>query len=77
MAQTKAKPRAGSGSLEVAETFAGVLELDTGNVPVAHNKGDIVDAEDPAVARWPKFFREIRGRPTVEQATSAPGEQRG
>ena len=44
-----------------------------------YQKGEIVDATDPAYRKSPHLFGPlvIRGQgPVVEQATAAPGEQR-
>jgi hypothetical protein len=46
----------------------------------AFRTGDLVAADDPAIAKWPQFFGpQVIGsdRPPVEQATAAPGEKRG
>lgn len=57
----------------VAESFVGAL----GGAEVEYHKGEVVDADDPALAKWPHQFVPliVRSR-MVEQATSAPGEQR-
>lgn len=43
-------------------------------------KGDLFEADHPAVQRWPGMFEPVRFRfpvqGRVEQATAAPGERR-
>lgn len=45
--------------------------------------GDLVDADHPAVKKWPGYFGEpkvthrVKSEPVVEQATAAPGQKRG
>jgi len=69
----------------VTESLVGTLD----GVTVEYHKGEVVDADDPAVRKWPVHFgplvvREHRrtaieqatAAPEVEQATAAPGEQR-
>jgi hypothetical protein len=64
----------------VTESFVGTLN----GAEVEYHKGEVVDADDPAVKKMPLHFEElvVRGheehtRATVEQATAAPGELRG
>jgi len=52
--------------------------LDGEDVEIA--KGTVVDAQDPALKKWPDSFGPLvtrRNQPEVEQATAAPGEKRG
>jgi hypothetical protein len=60
--------------LRVLESFVGSLN----GVEVEYHSGELVDADDPAVAKWPHLFAELQvtHRRSVEQATAAPGEQR-
>jgi len=42
--------------------------------------GELIRANDPAVKKWPERFGPASSphdEPAVEQATAAPGEQRG
>jgi hypothetical protein len=60
----------------VRESFIGNLDGEE----VEYHRGEVVDADDPAVGRWrihfePLVVRQYRHR--VEQATAAPGEKRG
>ena len=62
----------------VSTSFFGSFEGDA----IEYLKGEVVDAGDPALKRWPEHFqplvvREHLRAPRVEQATAAPGEQRG
>jgi len=62
----------------VTESLVGTLD----GVEVEYYKGEVVDAEDPALRKWPHHFgplvvHEHRRAAAVEQATAAPGEQRG
>ncbi len=63
--------------LTVRESFIAALD----GTEVEYHKGEVVDPDDPAVARFPDHFEPLvvrthtRGR--IEQATSAPGEKRG
>ena len=47
----------------------------------SYYEGEVVEASDPAVKKWPDNFAPLKVRssttPAVEQATAAPGEQRG
>jgi len=60
---------------QVLEAFLGTLDGE----PVEFYRGEVVEADDPALRKWPEHFGPliVRGRPTVEQATAAPGEKRG
>lgn len=63
---------------QVTTTF--VITLDGHDIE--YHAGEIVDADDPARKRVPEHFGpvEFKHRSTtkhVEQATAAPGEQRG
>jgi hypothetical protein len=49
---------------------------------VEYHKGEVIDEDDPALRRWPEYFEPLVVRDhlverRVEQATAAPGEQRG
>jgi hypothetical protein len=48
---------------------------------VEYHRGELVDADDPALKRMPHYFGppefKHRRRPLVEAATAAPGEKRG
>ena len=47
---------------------------------VEYHKGEVVEADDPALKRMPHFFGPLvfaHRRPLIEQATAAPGEKRG
>lgn len=60
----------------VAESFVGTLD----GADAEYRKGEVVDADDPAVRKWPELFVPLvvrSHRPAVEQATAAPGEKRG
>ena len=60
----------------VTESLIGTLD----GVDVEYHKGEVVDADDPAVRKWPHHFGPLEVRstgPRVEQATAAPGEKRG
>jgi hypothetical protein len=55
-----------------------------GDRDVEYHVGELVDADDPAYKRVPEHFgppefkhRAAATAPKVEQATAAPGEQRG
>lgn len=61
----------------VTDSLIGTLDGAT----VEYHKGEIVDAEDPAVRKWPHHFGPLvirgHGAPApIEQATAAPGETR-
>ena len=50
---------------------------------VEYHKGEVVDADDPALKLWPEYFEPlvVREHPLlpkrhVEQATASPGEKR-
>lgn len=63
---------------QVAESFVGNLD----GAELEYQKGEVVDGEDAALKKWPGHFKPLvlRGHdrgPAVEQATAAPGEQRG
>lgn len=60
----------------VTEAFIGTLD----GVEVEYHKGEVVEADDPALRRWPSHFGPLvfaHRRGQVEQATAAPGEKRG
>jgi hypothetical protein len=70
---TKAAP---DEIVEVALSFSGPLGT--------FRKGELLRSDDPAVRKYPQFFRPMTIRSTVkpkpapvEQATAAPGEKRG
>lgn len=57
------------------DSFAGEVEGEFLDV----RKGDLFEADHPAVVKWPDLFEPVRFRfPSrgVEQATAAPGEKR-
>jgi hypothetical protein len=57
----------------VRESFIGNLK----GAEVEYHKGEIVDANDPALKKWPQLFEPVALRGgSVEQATAAPGEKR-
>lgn len=60
----------------VRESFIGNLA----GHEVEYQKGEVVDADDPALARWPDHFVPLIVRRSsqaqVEQATASPGERR-
>ena len=61
---------------QVRESFFGTLADEV----VEFHKGEVVDADDPAVRKWPGHFISVvvrTHRPEVEMATAAPGEKRG
>jgi len=46
------------------------------------HRGDLIDADHPAVEKWPGYFGPVliqhrTSVAVVEQATAAPGEKRG
>jgi hypothetical protein len=55
------------------EAFVGTLN----GVEVSCHAGDVLAADDPIVKNWSRFFAEPSASLHVEQATAAPGEQRG
>ena len=62
----------------VIASFIGSLN----GVEVEYHEGEIVDADDPALAKWPRHFGPVafphrKATPVVEQATAAPGQKRG
>lgn len=63
--------------LVAADSF--VLELN--GREIAFKKGDLIEAEHPAVKKYPDLFEPIRLlypiEDRIEQATAAPGEKRG
>lgn len=71
--------------LERSVTIRVALDSFEGGVngsPILIVKGDLFASDDPAVLKWPNLFgpvplRSTASRPRVEQATAAPGEQRG
>jgi hypothetical protein len=70
----------------VAETVLQVRTSFTasiGGARVDFHQGDLIDADHPAVRKWPESFgpitvqhRSPKGE-RIEQATAAPGEKRG
>jgi len=58
----------------VLDSFVGSLDGEE----VEYHKGEVVDAEDPALRRWPHQFGPLvlREHRRVEAATAAPGEKR-
>jgi len=61
---------------QVRESFIGSFD----GAPVEFYKGEVYEADDPALKRWPHNFIPLvlrTTRPTVEQATAGPGEKRG
>jgi hypothetical protein len=72
-------PKAGEPNIvRAAEAFIGEVDGETLRVV----KGDLFEANHPAVRKWPHLFVPIHIRyptasPKVEQATAAPGEKRG
>jgi hypothetical protein len=66
---------------QVTTTF--VITL--GDRDIEYHVGEIVEADDPALKRVPEHFGPVEfkhrrtnaGEKPVEQATAAPGEQRG
>jgi len=47
---------------------------------VEYHKGEVVEADDPAVKLLPMYFGPLvfrHRRPLIEQATAGPGEKRG
>lgn len=61
---------------QVRESFVGSFDGE----PVEFYKGEVLEADDPALKRWPENFVPLAvrtSRPAVEQATAAPGEKRG
>jgi hypothetical protein len=67
--------------LQVKTSFHGTID----GTPAFFREGDLIDAEHPAVRKWPKNFRAVKidhpvkrtAEPVIEQATAAPGEKRG
>jgi hypothetical protein len=60
----------------VRESFIGTLDGEEAE----YHKGEVVDADDPALRRWPSHFEPLivrRYQRQIEQATAAPGEKRG
>ena len=60
----------------VSESFIGTLD----GVELAFHKGEVIDADDPALKAWPAHFAPLVARTHgggIEQATAAPGEKRG
>ena len=60
----------------VSTSFFGAFEGDG----IEYHKGEVVDADDPALKHWPEYFEPLvvreHLRSRVEQATAAPGEKR-
>lgn len=60
------------------ESFVGKV----GAIEMDVRKGDLIEADHPAVTKWPGMFGPVNlrfpveRRGKVEQATSAPGEKR-
>jgi hypothetical protein len=60
----------------VRESLVGTLDGEE----VEYQKGEVVDADDPALRKWPGHFEPLvlrQHRRSIEQATAAPGEKRG
>jgi hypothetical protein len=60
----------------VKESLVGTIDGEE----LEYHKGEVVNADDPAVRKWPMHFEPlvVRGyRRSIEQATAAPGEKRG
>ncbi|HEY4632316.1 MAG TPA: hypothetical protein VIH00_00240 [Candidatus Limnocylindrales bacterium] len=61
-------------TIVVLESFIGLVD----GAERVFRKGDLIRPNDPAVSKWPDFFGPATFRADrVEQATAAPGEQRG
>lgn len=61
------------------EAFFGCLKPGDDDTMVTVSPNEIIHADDPIVKKWPDKFIPLepsRQRPSVEQATKAPGEQR-
>lgn len=70
-ARTKAKE-----FVRAREPFSGDMD----GTPFVVNPSEVLASDHPLVRKYPKHFvplEEDRQRPQVEQATAAPGEQRG
>ena len=70
--------RAADAVLEAKTSFTATVD----GARIDIHAGDRIDADHPAVRKWPDFFgplliqhRSPAGK--VEQATAAPGEKRG
>lgn len=65
-----------SDIVEATQSFVGSIDGEELDV----RKGDIFEADHPAVSRWPENFAPVQFRfpvkRKVEQATAAPGEKR-
>jgi hypothetical protein len=59
--------------LVVLQSFIGRI----GGADTHFRQGESIDSAHPAVKKWPAFFGQPIIRHEVEQATAAPGEQRG
>jgi hypothetical protein len=65
--------------LQVKTSFSATLD----GGPVFFRAGELIDADHPAVKKWPQYFgpanvdHRSKPEPKVEQATAAPGEKRG
>jgi hypothetical protein len=66
-----------TGVLVALQSFQGEVDGES----FAFRKDDPIEADHPAVAKWPELFGPIKFRfpvkARVEQATAAPGERRG
>jgi hypothetical protein len=59
----------------VSDTIVGTLD----GAEVEYHMGEVVEADDPAVKKWPSHFVPLvvrAHRSKVEQATASPGEKR-
>ena len=72
-------PAAKPSHYTVATSFLGALDGDA----IEFHKGEVVDADDPALKLWPEHFEPLVIREhlktkgsRVEKATAAPGEKR-
>jgi hypothetical protein len=61
-----------SDALIVRESFIGRVK----DEERLFREGELIRANDPAVAKWPDKFGSPEFRHEVEQATAAPGEKR-
>jgi hypothetical protein len=69
-----AKSETPSGVLVVLQSFVGKV----GAADIFFRAGESIDANHPAVKKWPALFGpQILRHGEVEQATAAPGEKRG
>jgi hypothetical protein len=63
--------------LQVKTSFSATLD----GGPVFFRAGELIDADHPAVKKWPQYFGPATvahrsASPAIEQATAAPGEKR-